>query len=129
MAKKPQILLVTDRAALGPQPPRPLGKVGQSLWHRVQSEADVSDAVGVEFLTLACEQLDLAEALQEQIARDGTVVRLRGSVKAHPALRDLTQARALVARLLARLGLDVEPTKAVGRPPSGLGWRGYADEP
>jgi hypothetical protein len=125
MAKKPAISLVSDRVPPGPQPPRLLREAGQSLWLRIQKEHDVSDAVGVEYLTLACEQLDLAESLQEQIGRDGAVVRVRGVPKAHPALRDLTQARALAARLLSRLGIDVEPVRSVGRPPGSIGSRGH----
>jgi hypothetical protein len=99
-----------------------LGEHGRSLWQRVQSEYDVRDAGGIELLVQACEALDRVGRLREQIDADGEVIRARGTVRAHPALRDELAGRAFITRTLARLGLDVERVRSsVGRPP-GRGW-------
>jgi hypothetical protein len=123
MAKKPTLQVVGYPASTSPQPPRPLGVHGQSLWNRIQSEYAVGDSGGVELLAQACEGLDLAGRLREQINADGEVIRVRGVPKAHPAVRDLLQAQAFVTRTLARLGLDVEPLRSgPGRPPTPGAW-------
>jgi hypothetical protein len=55
--------------------------------------------------------------LHEQIDRDGEVVRHRGGVKEHPALKIELAARSFVVRTLQRLGLNYEPVRAkAGRP-------------
>jgi hypothetical protein len=74
-------------------------------------------------LCLACQALDRAESLSEAIAAEGQTIWTRtGGVRAHPALRDELANRALVARLLSKLGINVEPVKPPGRPASGIGW-------
>jgi hypothetical protein len=123
MPKKPTLQVVGDPASPGVQPPRPLGEQGSSLWHRIQSEYDVRDAGGIELLVQACEALDRVGRVREQIDADGEVIRVRGTVRAHPALRDEIAGRAFITRTLARLGLDVEPIRSsVGRPPGTRGW-------
>ena len=88
----------------------------------LQAEYAIRDSGGVELLCLACESLDRASALAACIDADGLTIRTRTSVKAHPALRDELAARALVARLLTRLGVTTEPTKAAGRPGGFASW-------
>ncbi len=105
-----------------PPPPRTLGAPGLALWNRVQGEYGIADAGGVELLCLAAQALDRAESLSAAIAEDGQTIRTRSGVRAHPALRDEIANRALVARLLSKLGINVEPVKPPGRPSSGLGW-------
>ena len=83
------------------------------------SEVVIDDASGLETLNSACQQLDTAELLREQIDRDGHVIQTATGIREHPALRHELAARAFVARQLARLGLDVEPLKPIGRPPGG----------
>jgi hypothetical protein len=56
------------------------------LWNRVQAEYGIADTGGTELLTLACQGLDRAEALREEIDRDGAVIRVRGTIKDHPGL-------------------------------------------
>ena len=107
---KPSLSLVNSEA-IGIQPPFTLGKHGRSLWDRVQSEFDCSDVAGVEMLAQICATADLAEQLAQEIARDGAVVRLRGSVRSHPAAKDLIAARSFVVRGLTRLGLNYEPLR------------------
>jgi hypothetical protein len=120
MAKKPPLSLVGDRHSTGPNPPRPLGKYGRAAWDAVQREYAIEDIGGVEMLALVCSAIDRLEALRAEIDRDGEVLRVRGALKSHPAIRDETALRAFVVRTLSRLGLNYEAVKPVGRPP-GMG--------
>jgi hypothetical protein len=120
---KPPLNLVDSTATII-QPPRTLGKHGRSLWDRIMSEYEVVDAGGIELLAQACAGEDLAETLHEEIASDGPVIRVRGTVKAHPAVKDEIACRAFVCRTLIKLGLNYEPVRpSAGRPSGGLGWR------
>jgi len=121
MAKTPA-LTIMEPGGTGPQPPRDLGKPGRALWDRVQAEYDVSDVAGIELLAQACTALSAAEALREEINRDGPVLRnRRGSVRDHPALKHELAARAFVVRTLTKLGLNFEPLRnAAGRPPGSI---------
>jgi hypothetical protein len=121
--KKPA-LTVVGSAATVPAPPRPLKAAGMSLWNRVQGEFQIVDSGGVEVLAQACGALDLVEALGEAIERDGPVIHTRAGPKSHPAIRDQLAARALCARLLARLGITSENIQAPGRPASFASWTG-----
>ena len=83
----------------------------------------IEDYGGIEMLAQACQALDRAEALRREIERDGEVLRLRGTIKDHPALKHELANRAFVVRTLARLGLNFEPVKpSVGRPGNSVGW-------
>jgi hypothetical protein len=124
-ARKTPLTLIGP-GATGPSPPRTLGPPGLSLWNRVQAEYRILDCGGLEILCIACEATDRIQTLAEAIAEDGPVVHARNGIKAHPALRDELANRALVARLLSRLGINTEPVKPLGRPASGLGWTGDA---
>ncbi len=128
MAKKhsesPALTLVSPEMS-GIQPPFSLGRHGLSLWNRIQGEYDVSDSAGVQMLYEACAAEDLAERLHEEIQQDGPVLRVRGTVKAHPAVKDEIAARAFVVRTLTKLGLNYEPVRSsAGRPAGTLGWGG-----
>jgi hypothetical protein len=122
MSRKPPLTLIGPGATI-PPPPRTLASPGLALWNRVQAEYGILDCGGVEILCLACQALDRAESLSEAIAEDGELIRTRTGVRANPLLRDELANRALVARLLSRLGINLEPLKQPGRPTSGgLGW-------
>ena len=97
-------------------PPRKLGTYGLALWQSVTSEYRIEDAGGVEMLCQACQQLDQAEALHERVVADGVVIYTKTGPKDHPALKHELAARSFVVRTLARLGLDVEAIRPVGRP-------------
>jgi hypothetical protein len=86
----------------------------------VQTEFDVSDAAGIEMLAQICATADLAQRLQEEIENDGAVVRSRGTVRSHPAVKDLIAARSFVTRGLIKLGLNFEPVRASGGRPGGF---------
>ena len=90
---------------------------GRSLWDRVMSEYDITDSGGLEMLCQACQALDRAEALRSEIDRDGEVIRVRGSIREHPALKHELASRSFVVRALARLNLNFEPVRpGPGRP-------------
>ena len=105
----------------GAKPSRTLGKHGGLLWRSVMSEYQIEDSGGTEMLLAACQQLDRAESLREQIDRDGDIVRTKGNLRERPGLKHELAARSFVVRTLARLGLDVEAVKPVGRPPAKYG--------
>jgi hypothetical protein len=129
LARKPTFTLVEPPDATGVAPPRKLGKDALALWNAVMSEHEISDAASLEVLCLICEASARVVELGRQIARDGSVVRVRGVPKAHPALRDELQNRAFVVKGLEKLGINVEAVKAIGRPgkPTGRN-RENADE-
>jgi terminase small subunit-like protein len=123
-SKTPPLTLVGPDTTIG-QPPRTLGKHGRSLWDRILAEYDVNDAADVEMLAQACAGADLAEQLHDEVERDGAVIRIRGAIRAHPAVKDEIAARAFVVRTLIKLGLNFEPVRAsAGRPGLDLSWTG-----
>jgi hypothetical protein len=121
---KPPLTLVGSQAgATGVQPARDLAVNGRKLWDQVMAEYDIQDAGGLEMLAQACQALDRGEKLREEIDHDGAVIRVRGTVRDHPALKHELACRAFVVRTLARLGLNFEPVRATsGRPGSKAGW-------
>ena len=121
MAKKPPLTLVGPETT-ATAPPRTLGPSGFALWNRVQAEFGIRDCGGVELLCLACETLDRVERLSAAIVADGEVIYTRSGIRAHPAIRDETAGRALVSRLLVKLGVTTEPVKSAGRPAGYSSW-------
>ena len=108
------------------KPPRPLGRHGAQLWRSITSEYSFDDTPGRELLYAVCAALDIAELCAAQVLVDGPVLRNKGgTVREHPALRAELAHRSFIVRTLARLGLDYEPVKAVGRPPSSYGFKGF----
>ena len=101
-------------------PPPDLDVVGCELWRTVTAQYAFDDPASVEVLRLACLARQRAARCAAQITSDGEMIRVGKVVRAHPLLRDEATFTALCARLLARLGLDLEPTRAApGRPPKG----------
>ena len=116
MAKKPRLTLVQPGSNPA-EPPRKLDDPGRNLWDRIMSEYDIADSGGLEVLAQACQALDRAEALRSEIDRDGEVIRVRGSIREHPALKHELASRSFVVRALARLNLNFEPVRpGAGRP-------------
>jgi len=115
---------VKDGASNSGGPPRKLGEHGLALWRSVMAEYAIQDAGGVEMLCQACQALDRAEALREQIEIDGDVIRSKSMLKDHPGLKHELANRSFVVRTLHRLGLDVEAIKPVGRPGNPFGIKG-----
>ena len=123
--KTPKLALVDAITEVSDTPPRPLGGYGAELWRAITSEYSFDDTPGREMLYHACAALDRAEDCAAQIAVDGPVLRTKSGFREHPALRCELASRSFCVRTLARLGLDYEPVKAVGRPPSAYGFKGY----
>ena len=121
--QKPSIRLVSKPAFSGREPPRNLGEPGLALWNRIMTSYRIADHGGREMLLLACEATDSAVSLRAIIDREGEIIHTRNGPRDHPALRHELANRALVSKLLVRLGLDVEvqPPRPVGRPPMGIG--------
>jgi hypothetical protein len=122
--KKPKLTVVGVGSQPADKPPRPLGKHGAALWKAITSEFDFPDTPGREVLGHACAALDRAEQCASEIARDGPTLRTKTGVREHPACRVELANRSFVVRTLARLGLDYEAPKSIGRPPRPIGWRG-----
>jgi hypothetical protein len=126
MAKttKPPLKLIGTEGALScPDPPANIGKPGRELWQSVMSEYQIEDSGGRAMLVQICCAFSRAEALREEIDRDGEVIHVRGTIKEHPALKHELASRAFVVRGLSRLGLDVEPVRpSAGRPGRQVGW-------
>jgi hypothetical protein len=97
-------------------PPADLGETGAHLWRTIQHQYLISDAGGLAMLKLACESADRAQRCRRQIDEDGEVVRGRTGPRDHPLLKHELGARSFTVRTLQKLGLDLEPVKAVGRP-------------
>ena len=96
---------------------RPLSKTGRTLWDAVFKEYDIGDAGGKELLLQACEALDQAASMRRAIDKDGELITTRnGSLREHPLLKPELARKTFVVRTLARLGLNVEPLRSVGRP-------------
>jgi hypothetical protein len=113
--KPPKLTVIEPGANVAP-PPRKLGPSGLPLWRSVQEHYRITDSGGTEMLCQLCEAADTAASLQAEIDADGHVIRTKAGPRSHPGLRDLLAARAFIVRTLARLGLDVEPIRAIGRP-------------
>jgi hypothetical protein len=116
-SKKPSLKVVGSPAEPFDPPPRPLGEHGLSLWQSIIRDYRFDDAPGRETLYAVCAALDTAEACAAEVRADGPVIRTKAGIKEHPALRAELANRSFIVRTLARLGLDLEPIKAIGRPP------------
>jgi len=124
MAKKSRLTLVDETRPTVLAPPETLGKTGGTLWKTIMGEYDIRDSGGREMLRQICEAADHVDEFSKIIADDGAVVRTKYGPKDHPLIKHELAARSFVVRSLHRLGLDVEPIGRVGRPTSGIGWRG-----
>jgi hypothetical protein len=120
---KPPLTLVSEPASIAAEPPATLREAGRNLWQSVMREYAIADAGGLALLEQACASADRAAECAAIIAEQGAVISTKYGLKDHPLLRHEATARGLVGRLLARLGLDVEPLRpAAGRPGVGFGW-------
>jgi hypothetical protein len=129
MPKKPPLSLVPPVGTVVtlPEPPSTLGEAGLSLWRTVQAQYAIADAGGLAILRAACECADRVAQISAVIAEQGLMIVSKGCVREHPLLKHEVANRALLGRLISRLGLDIEALKPTpGRPPSPSGWTGPA---
>ena len=96
MAKK--LELVRTAPKTWAEPPRKLGNHGRSLWDRIMSEYDIADSGGLEMLAQACAALDRAEECRELVAREGILIKVKGSWRENPATKIELANRAFVVR-------------------------------
>ncbi len=92
---------------------------GQRLWDAVVGEFELEQHEE-SLLLEACRTLDLLDALESVVTRDGAIVPSPQGPKANPAAVEARQQRIALARLLAALRLpagdeqDVRPQRRVG---------------
>jgi hypothetical protein len=125
MAKKPPLSLVPPIGTIVamPEPPASLGEAGLNLWRTVQAQYAIADAGGLEILRQACAACDRAAQYAQIIDEQGAVLITKGGMREHPLVKSEIATRALIGRLISRLGLDIEALRPTpGRPPQGFGW-------
>ena len=89
-----------------------------ALLRAVVANYEFADPGSIEILYQACAASDRAERCRAIIDADGEMIRTKGGTRSHPLLRDELNNRALTARLIGRLGMDLEPLRSgPGRPP------------
>jgi phage terminase small subunit len=115
----PKLTVIGSSSATtsSPAPPDYLGEIGKRLWLDVVREYEFSDPASLETLAQACAAADRASRCAAQIDQDGVLIRTKVGPRDHPLIKHELTARSLVCRLLARLGLDLEPVRdTIGRP-------------
>lgn len=83
-----------------------LGARGRAFWDAVQEEYEF-DVHEAEVLLEACRALDVIDSLAASVEDAGVMtVGSQGQPVLHPAVSELRQQQAAVARLLTQLNLD-----------------------
>src|SRR6516165_10713092 len=108
--KKPRLSLFEPGAAAA-EPPASLGVDGRAFWTRLLAASYFADLSGQEFLAQMASTMDTIALLQDEIDRNGAVLRTRDGYKANPATKDLLAARAFLVRTMLRLGLSYEAVR------------------
>lgn len=122
MAGKPPFNLISNTAPAPTEPPATLREPGRALWRGVMAQYAIVDAGGLEILRQACAACDRAAQYAAIIDAEGPMILTKTGLREHPLIKHEIAARALTARLIARLGLDLEPLRPQpGRPSSPLG--------
>jgi hypothetical protein len=123
MVKKPPFRVIQGPVAVLPEPPACLGPAGLALWRSIQSQYGITDAGGLAILEEVCGARDRIAEYRTIIDQQGPVVATKAGIREHPLVKAEIAQRALLGRLIARLGLDVEALKPTpGRPPTDFGW-------
>src|SRR5262245_20155249 len=115
----PNITVIPVQPAdLSPAPPGELDPYGMALWHEVTRIFSFDDPSSYECLFQACSARARAERCRKLIDEQGEMLRTKMGLRDHPLIKHEIAARALCVRLLARLGMDLEPLRSgPGRPP------------
>jgi len=104
------------------RPPSGLSPEAVELWTGVVREFCLDDPAGLKLLQTACEALDWLRKAEAVVQADGLTVKDRyGALRGHPMLATMRDCRAALILSLHRLNLDIEPQKAIGRPPIPIG--------
>jgi hypothetical protein len=96
-------------------PPADLAPKERALWRRLVDEYQLADGPAIVLLEQLCRNLQLARECREIIEVEGKLV----SGKEHPLLRVWRDADKVAHQALRSLNFDLEPLKAIGRPPGG----------
>jgi hypothetical protein len=100
-----------------PKTPAGLCPLAAALWKQTLLDFDLEQH-HVVLLEQACRALTAAEAARAAVERDGAFPLDRfKQPKAHPGLLEERNSRALFARLMRELGLDVQGATEPGRLP------------
>lgn len=86
--------------------PRGLKAAGRRLW-KATTNSFVLAEHELALLLQACRTADALDALQAHIESDGVLDESAQGRRAHPALVEIRQQRAVFARLIAQLGIPV----------------------
>jgi hypothetical protein len=121
VTKKPPKLTLIAPEQPGANPlaaPPSLGEAGRKLWQAIHNDYIIEDSGGREMLLRICEAADSLAQYDEEIGRDGVMIRVRGTLREHPLLKHRLATQSFVVRSLLRLGLDIEPVRhgEIGRP-------------
>jgi hypothetical protein len=98
-------------------PPLSLGKAGASQWRTIMNEYRITDSGGRAVLLQICSATDNLADCDAVIERDGPMIRTKTGSREHPLCKQRLALRAFICRSVQRLGLNLEPSKPVGRPP------------
>jgi hypothetical protein len=93
-----------------------LGKIGLSLWNRVQEEYGITDVGGLETLYQLCAAADRAQQLSAQIDQDGPVIRTIPPCGANSLL-----GASWSGRWASSASRSSPPSPSVGLPASSAG--------
>ncbi len=108
-------MAVSDRK---PSAATGLGPRGRRFWRDITASFEL-ERDEIELLVEVCRQLDIVDGLAAALASDGmTTVGSRGQPRPHPCLVPLNSATALLARLMAQLGLPDSNASALASPAS-----------
>lgn len=92
----------------GNAPPKHLSKRAAAFWCAITDKYEF-EVHELERLLCACEQIDIIDASEAAIRRDGPFVQDRyGQQKAHPAIRTAQDARVIQLRALREMGIDIK---------------------
>jgi hypothetical protein len=124
MPKKPSLTVIQPGQEPASSPPPSLGEAGRTMWQSIQNEYAIMDSGGLAMLAQACASADRAADCAAIIAEQGAVISSKSGLRDHPLIRHEIASRGLCCRIIARLGLDLEPLQhRVGRPAGAIGWR------
>lgn len=97
------------------QPPSYLATTERSIWRRLQSEYDLTDAPALVLVEQLCRSLQLARECREAVTVEGKVTK---AGREHPLLKVWRDAEKQASAALRNLNFDLEPLRPKpGRPP------------
>src|SRR5262245_2521782 len=123
--KNPKIKQIGTTKTNSLAPPASLGRAGATQWRTIMNEYRIEDSGGRAILLQICAAADNLADCDIAIARDGAMISSRTGPKEHPLLKQRLALRAFICRSVQRLGLNLEASKPVGRPPGPA--KGYTD--